>query len=38
VERLLRDARGMVLGGGPPPLQRNTIAAELLKRGFPSWM
>jgi alkylation response protein AidB-like acyl-CoA dehydrogenase len=38
VERLLREARGMVLGGGPPQLQRNMIAAELLKRGFPTWM
>jgi butyryl-CoA dehydrogenase len=38
VERLLREARGMVLGGGPPQLQRNMIAAELLKRGVPKWM
>jgi butyryl-CoA dehydrogenase len=37
VERLLREARGMVLGGGPPQLQRNMISAELIKRGFPSW-
>jgi alkylation response protein AidB-like acyl-CoA dehydrogenase len=38
VERLLREARGMVLGGGPPQLQRNMIADELIKRGFPSWI
>jgi butyryl-CoA dehydrogenase len=38
VERLLREARGMVLGGGPPQLQRNMIAAELLKRGVPKWL
>ncbi len=38
VERLLREARGMVLGGGPPQLQRNMIADELIKRGFPSWL
>ncbi len=35
VERLLRE--GMVLGGGPPQLQRNMIADELIKRGFPPW-
>ena len=38
VERLLREARGMVLGGGPPQLQKNMIADELIKRGFPSWI
>jgi butyryl-CoA dehydrogenase len=38
VERLLRDARGMALGGGPPQLQRSAIAAELLRRGFPAWL
>lgn len=38
IERLLREARGVVLGGGPPQLQRNMIAAELLKRGLPSWL
>jgi butyryl-CoA dehydrogenase len=38
VERLLREARGMALGGGPPQLQRNMIAAELLKRGCPAWL
>ena len=35
LERYLRDARGMAIGGGPPQLQRSQIAAELLKRGFP---
>jgi alkylation response protein AidB-like acyl-CoA dehydrogenase len=38
VERLLRDARGMAIGGGPPQVQRNMIAAELLARGFPVWL
>ncbi|MBI3458351.1 MAG: acyl-CoA dehydrogenase family protein [Candidatus Rokubacteria bacterium] len=38
LERLLREARGMALGGGPPQLQRNVIAVELLKRGFPAWI
>jgi butyryl-CoA dehydrogenase len=38
VERLLREARGVVLGGGPPQLQRNMIGDELLKRGLPSWI
>lgn len=38
IERFLREARGMVLGGGPPQLQRNMIAAELFKRGFPAWL
>jgi butyryl-CoA dehydrogenase len=38
VERLLREARGMAIGGGPPQVQRNMIAAELLKRGFPTWI
>lgn len=38
IERFLREARGMVLGGGPPQLQRNMIAAELLKRGSPAWL
>lgn len=38
IERFLREARGMVLGGGPPQLQRNMIAAELFKRGLPAWL
>lgn len=38
LERLLREARGVVLGGGPPQVQRNMIADELLKRGAPSWI
>ena len=35
VERHLRDARGMAIGGGPPQVQRNMIAAQLLKHGYP---
>lgn len=31
VERFLRDARGIVLGSGPPQLHRNMIADEVLK-------
>jgi butyryl-CoA dehydrogenase len=38
VERLLREARGVAIGGGPPQVQRNMIAAELLKRGAPAWL
>jgi len=38
VERLLREARGMVLGGGPPQLQRNQIGDELIKRGSVAWI
>lgn len=36
VERFVRDARGIVLGSGPPQLHRNMIAHEVLK-GRASW-
>ncbi len=36
VERFVRDARGIVLGSGPPQLQRNMIAHEVLK-GRATW-
>ena len=36
VERFVRDARGIVLGSGPPQLHRNMIAYEVLK-GRATW-
>lgn len=33
IQRFWRDARGIILGGGPPQLQRNTIGKQILK-GF----
>jgi alkylation response protein AidB-like acyl-CoA dehydrogenase len=36
IERFVRDARGIVLGSGPPQLHRNMIAYEVLK-GRATW-